>query len=254
MQKAIAAATLFAVFVCGSAGAQIVDRGARERALPHYRTGWEYMHAEAWPEAEKSFSQAVDVDTQFELAYYGLGQALMAQKRFIEATAAYVKCRDLYRAQAGRRFTSAQEAQRYREERLTELDDLARQLQSGPQSLRSQERLRQIQEQRKVVQESFQRGGNISIEDTVPSFVSLALGSAYFRSTKFADAEREYKAAINSDAKIGEAHNNLAVVYLMTGRADDAEREVKAAERVGFKVQPALKDDIKKAKQKGTNE
>jgi len=211
------------------------------------------MQVEAWPEAEKAFAQATDIDPQFELAFYGLGQALMAQKRFVQATSAYLRSRDLFRAQAGRRFTNAQEAQRYRQERLTEIEELIRQLQSGPQTLQSQERLRQVQERRRQVQENMQHGADISIENTVPSFVSLALGSAYFRSNRLADAEREYKAAINADTKAGEAHNNLAVVYLMTGRADEAEKEVKAAERAGFKVQPALKDDIKAAKKKGTN-
>ena len=54
----------------------------------------------------------------------------------------------------------------------------------------------------------------LSLEATVPPWVSLALGSAYFRAERFEDAEREYKATIAADSKAGEAHNNLAVVYL----------------------------------------
>ena len=42
----------------------------------------------------------------------------------------------------------------------------------------------------------------------------------------------------------GEAHSNLAVVYLITGRATEAEAEVKAAEKAGFRVNPKLKEDI----------
>jgi len=253
MRKSLASAVLLAIAcLAGAEAAWAQDRGARERALPHYRTGWEFMRAEAWPEAAKSFQQAIEVDTQFELAYYGLGQAYMAQKRFADATAVYVRCRDLFRAQSGRQFTNAQEAQRYRQDQLTEIDELIRQVQGGPQSLQSQERLRQLNDRRRQIQENIQRGSAITIENTIPAFVSLALGSAYFRSNKLADAEREYKAAINADTKASEAHNNLAVVYLMTGRPDDAEKEVKAAERAGFKVHPQLKDDIKAAKKKGT--
>jgi len=40
------------------------------------------------------------------------------------------------------------------------------------------------------------------------------------------------------------------VVYFVTGRLPDAEAEIKAAERVGFKVNPRLKDDIAAAKRK----
>jgi Flp pilus assembly protein TadD len=64
------------------------------------------------------------------------------------------------------------------------------------------------------------------------------------------DAERAYKATVEVDPKSGEAHNNLAVVYLTTGRIEDAERAVQAAEKAGFKVNQGLKDDIRAAKQK----
>ncbi len=244
--------TLFVIVVLLGAAAHAAaqDPSVRGRAMPPYRAGWEFLRAEAWPEAAKSFQEAIEIDPQFELAFYGLGQAWMAQKRFVEATSAYVRCRDLYRAQAGKQFTNAQEAQRYRADRLTEIDELIRQVQSGPQSLQSQERLRQLNERRREIQEFIQRGSSISIQNTVPSFVSLALGSAYFRSNKLEDAEREYKAAINADTKAGEAHNNLAVVYLLTGRAGEAEKEVKAAEKAGFKVHSQLKEDIKAAKKK----
>ncbi len=53
-----------------------------------------------------------------------------------------------------------------------------------------------------------------------------------------ADAEREYRAASKVEPKLGEAHNNLAVVLVLTGRLDDAEREMKAAEKAGFRVSP----------------
>jgi Flp pilus assembly protein TadD len=62
-----------------------------------------------------------------------------------------------------------------------------------------------------------------------------------------ADAEREYRETLRADPKIGEAHNNLAVVCLQTGRFQEADVELKAAERAGFRVNPQLKEDVKKA-------
>ena len=47
--------------------------------------------------------------------------------------------------------------------------------------------------------------------------------------------------------KFGEAHNNLAVIYMTSGRYKDAEAEVKAAEKAGFRVNPQFKEDLKKA-------
>jgi Flp pilus assembly protein TadD len=55
--------------------------------------------------------------------------------------------------------------------------------------------------------------------------------------------------AIKVNPKMGEAHNNLAFVYFRTGRLDEAESELKAAEKSGFAVNPRFKDDVKKAKQ-----
>lgn len=223
----------------------------RERARPHYRTGWEYMRIEAWADAAKSFQQAIDTDSKFEDAYYSLGRARMHLKRYAEAIEAYVTSRDLYRAYAGRMFTNQHEVQRYRQDRITELDQILRELRSGPQTMQIQERIRQVEDLRRQTQQDMQRGASYSIENTVPVFVSLALGSAYFRSGKLADAEREYMAAIAADPKAGEAHSNLAVVYLETGRFDDAEKSVKSAEKAGFRVHPQLKLDIKE-RRKGT--
>lgn len=223
----------------------------RQRARPHYMTGWQQMRAEAFEDAARSFDRAIEIDREFEDAYYGLGRAQMALKRYVEATASYTRCRDLYRQQAGKQFSNQQDAQRYRRERLEEIDQVLREYQQGPISARAQERARQLVEQRRQLKEALDRGVSNGIDATVPSYVSLALGSAYFRAGKLADAEREYKAAIAVDPKAGEAHSNLAVVYMETGRFADAERSVAAAEKAGFKVHPQLKQDIKD-RRKGT--
>ena len=58
--------------------------------------------------------------------------------------------------------------------------------------------------------------------------------------------DRAWEAAVQADPKLGEAHNNLAVYYLLSGRKAEAENAVKMAEKAGFKVNPQLKADIKK--------
>jgi len=241
---AVAAGAVLWAAAAGSTAAHGQATNARNRALPHYRAGFEHMRAEAWPEATKAFGEAIDIDPEFEIAYYGLGRSLMPQKKFGDATAAYVKCRDLYIAQSGRRFTNQHEAQRYRQDQMTELDEVIRSYQQGRQTMQTAQVLRNLQERRLQLQLHLERGANVSIDATVPAFVSLALGSAYFRLGQLADAEREYKAAIAADPKTGEAYSNLAVVYLQTGRHQEAEKAVKAAEKTGFKVNPMLKEDI----------
>jgi Flp pilus assembly protein TadD len=79
-----------------------------------------------------------------------------------------------------------------------------------------------------------------------PSELSLALGSAYFRTGQLEDAEREWRSAVDVNPGMGEAHNNLAALYAMTGRKPQAEAALKAAEKARFRVNPQLKEDIRK--------
>ena len=245
--------TLAAVLILGLAQAAPAQSPAdRERARIHERLGWENMKAEAWDAAAKSFSQAVEIDPDFDFAYYGLGRAQMAQRKYSDAITTLTKCRDLYRAQAGRQFSNAQEAQRYRNNRLIEIDDQIRQVQSGPQTASRQDMLRQLQNYRRDLQNEIQRGTNMTIGGSVPAYVSLSLGSAYFRAGQLAEAEREYKAAIEADSKSGEAMQNLAVVYMETGRFAEAAASIAAAKKTGFRVNPALEEDIKSRRKSGS--
>src|SRR6187397_1547421 len=98
------------------------------------------------------------------------------------------------------------------------------------------------------LEQARDRSNSFMVDIAVPYFVPMALGVAHFRSSHFADAEREYKEAIASNPASGETHNNLAVLYLTIGRYEDAENEVKAAEKVGFKINENLKSDIRAAR------
>lgn len=242
---------LLVTLIAATAVAAAQPPATRERARAPYRIGFEHLRAEAWEKAATAFQQAIDIDPSFEMAYYGLGRASLPQRKYVEAAAALAKARDLYRERGGQRFANKQEAQRYRRDQMTELDDIIRQYQSGPQTIRTQDVVRQLQDRKRDLQENMQRGNDMSIESEVPAYVSISLGSAYFRMGKLADAEREYKAAIAADPKAGEAHNNLAVVYMESGRLDEADKAVTAAEKAGFKVHPQLKKDIKDRKSAG---
>jgi superkiller protein 3 len=238
-----------ALAVAATAAAQVALPGARDRARAPYEAGLENMQTEAWDAAVAFFKSAIDIDPTFEMAHYMLGRTFMAQKRFVEAVSAYEKCRALYQQQSGRQFANAQERQRSRDTRLREIDELIRSYQSLRQTTQVQDTIRQLQNQKRIVEEAMSRGNStMTLSLTVPSYVSTALGSAYFRSGNLQAAEREYKAAIEADGKVGEAHSNLAVVYMETGRLGEAEKAVQAAERVGFRVAPALKAEIAKRK------
>jgi tetratricopeptide (TPR) repeat protein len=221
---------------------------AHDRAVIQVKVGWENMRAEKFEEAAREFQEAIDLDPKYADAHYSLGRADMALKKFPEAIAAYTRARGIYESYAGQQFTNAQDNQRRRKDQIVEIDERIRQLQTGPQTAVSQDQLRQAQDFRRRLEEDVTRGNNITIENSVPAWVLLALGSAHFRAGHMLDAERDYKAAITADPKAGEAHQNLAVVYMTMQRYADAERSLAAAKRTGFKVNPALEQELKDKK------
>jgi len=224
-----------------------------QRANLHYRLGWEALRAEAWADAVKEFQQALELDRKFKLAYYGLGRSLMALRRFDEAARAYEASRDLYQQQASEKFTNQFEVDKMRQDDQqqlqTALDALQRRggANSSPTLMIQIAQLKTQIEHIKTKRDAIR---DISLQSVVPAFVSLALGSAYFRQERFDDAERAYKAALDDDPTFGEAHNNLAVLYMMTGRLDDSTKEIALAEKSGFRVNPQFKQDLE-AKRKG---
>lgn len=223
----------------------------RQRATQPYEQGLDEMRQEAFDAAAKSFEAAVAIDDSFDMAYYMLGRAHLARRQYAAAIYALVKCRNLHQADTTRAFANMQESERLRRQRIQDLERLISELQLiAPQTFRIQEQIRQLEERKRQIQD-LDRNRGLDATKAVPAFVSLSLGSAYFRSDNIGEAEKAFLAAVAADPKTGEAHNNLAVVYMETGRLAEAEKAVKAAEKTGLKVNPALKEEIQKRK-KGT--
>ena len=213
--------------------------------MRHQRLGQENLHAEQWDKAEVEFTAAVKLEPTLEMAHYGLGQVYMNTRRFPAAVAAYLACRDAFVSNTARLASNDMQAERALDDEIRNLEDqrtlmasgrVTSMLSGGPVDL--DRRINDLRQRRL-------RDPNAAIH--TPTWISLALGSAYFRSGALPDAEREYRATLAVDPKLGEAHNNLAVVCLLTGRLTEADVEIKMAEKAGFKVNPQLKQDVKKA-------
>lgn len=225
-----------------------------QRASQYYMQGWSVLASEP-VEAEKDFQQAISVYPDFPLAHYGLGRSLMAQKRYSEALRSYLRSQELFRTQGSDRI--AQQVGLLRRYNSSEVNQAARVTGSdtrmtpqGPSRPTNATQM-ELQNQINMLQQATQQDSRTSVVGAVPGFVSLAVGSAYFRLNQLEDAEREYKRALEGDVKYGEAHNNLAVVYFLTERYDAAEQSIKAAEKSGYRVSQGLKDDIKRKKTGG---
>ena len=154
-----------------------------------------------------------------------------------KAVRAYLDCREAFKRNVADEAMGSVDADRRLQDQIQVLRDAVRNLQRVSQAsttVNVSASIIRINDQINLL-ESRRTRSVVGGTQPIPAGVSMALGSAYLRLGQQADAEREYKAALAVDPKFGEAHSNLAVVYLMTARYDEAEAEVEAAEKAGFK-------------------
>jgi tetratricopeptide (TPR) repeat protein len=233
--------------MAGTVMAQEPTPEMARKAQQHYKAGVELMQDERWDQAAEEFKAAIDIDPLMALAHYNLGQCRMPQKRYVEAVQAFQDSRDAFEKIG---MLSAKDREMRDRARRDEINDLKNDL-SRVHTLKvgvREHHAMRIEERIRALESMNSR--DLSENAKVPAGVLLALGSAYFRQDKLADAEREYREAIRLNNKLGAAHNNLAVVLLMTGRAEEAESELKLAERNGHRVPPRLKEDVRAARRK----
>jgi len=236
------------VALASAAASAPAQPGAVDRANDHFKAGMTALAHERFESAEREFTSAVQLDPLHDGAFYGLGQVYMATKRYPEAVKAYLDSRVAFQSGIAAEKSDAAAMERRIRDQLVVLKDYGRQLQRMPASTatlaaaieRNRENIRQL--------ESRLNRSSGGAAPPVPAGLSMALGSAYFRTQNLDAAERAYLEAIKVEPRFGEAHNNLAVVYMLTGRTELAEREVALAEESGFKVNPKLKDDLKSRK------
>jgi VWFA-related protein len=183
------------------------DRADTLRAHAQVKEGERLLAEEAFDPAAHAFESAIALDPGIVKAHYGLGKARMGLKEYAAAASAFEASRKAFRDYAAR-----QRRKRYQNRPGAEVVEHAAR---GDKPL-----------------------------DPLPPGLTLALGSAYFRMGRLADAEREYRATIETEPKVAEARVNLAVVLLMTGRPADAREQLEAAKRIGYTVPAGLEKDV----------
>ncbi len=225
-----------------AASQDLPDKHKRQQALQRYQAGLGHMRAEDWDAAEREFKAAIRLDPFLTLAHYSLGQTHMATRRYTEAVKAFESCNDAYMKVASLEITDSVLADQRRHEEIRELREAIRGFQTGVlKSYQAQNQILRLENRLQELERQKSRGPSGA---EIPAEFSLALGSAHFRSGALPEAERHYRAALKINPKMGEAHNNLAVVYMLTGRFDESKAELKLAEKAGFKVNPKFKEDL----------
>ena len=214
----------------------------QREAYQQYQRGQEFLSAEQFDRAVDAFQSATKLDPNFTDAYYGLGKAYMGLQRYASAIQAYEAC-----IEAARRIYSNRERDRAGTDQ--QITDQIRALRETVAAIRRQKTgniENQVLQVEARIRELERSKSSMSGPFEPPAEVLLSLGSAHFRNGNAEAAEQRWENAVKVNSKLGEAWNNLAVVYMRAGRKTDAETAVKNAERSGFRVNPRLKDDIRK--------
>jgi tetratricopeptide (TPR) repeat protein len=241
--RQIALVALMGLASVGAARAQTsLDAQKRREAEIAYRRGEERMRAESYEEAATHFRTAIKLDPLMSMAHYSLGQTQMALKSYPEAVEAYLGCRESFERIAALSTQDRNAIEKAREDEIRELKDSLLRVQQGKIKGNTMALEVGIQERLRVLEGSRMKGHEERLG--VPAEVMLALGSAYFRNGQLVEAEPAYKEAVQTDPKLGPAHNNLAVIYMLSQRYPEAKDALQRAEKSGFPVNPALKSDL----------
>jgi len=214
----------------------LVDSASHKDAMTFFRTGQELLSAEKFDDAVVALNKSVEKDPLLSIAHYGLGQAYMNLRRFASAAKSYRDAIEALRRLHELGQSNQFEVEKQRDDEIKELKRLTTGTSSDSLTkVRLEQRLRDLENQRTAIGGAFRP----------PAEMLLALGSALFRNGEVEGAEANWKAAVEVNPKYGEAHNNLAVIYMQTGRLAEAEAEMTLAEKNGFRVNPQFKSDLK---------
>ena len=228
-----------------------------KRAEQHDKNGWTKLEARDFKAAAEAFEAAVQIHPMYADALYGLGKARMALQQYEASASALERSRNSY-AHAGTEDAeyrllanvTRQNMIAAMRRRLAELEALSPPIggRGAPPSTSTE--VQDLRQQIRTLSAEREPGPVTGKPSPVPPFVSLALGSAYFHLERLPDAERHFREALAVEPKFGEALSNLALVCLLTGRAQEAQSYVRIAEEARFTINPELKRRIREALQK----
>jgi Tfp pilus assembly protein PilF len=242
--------------VCGA-----VSEEARTEARSRFEAAQEPLLAARWAEAEPPLAEALSLDPGHALAHYALGQAQIGLGRPSEAADSFRRSREAFRCLATADPERRARLERERADEIRSLRDTLRAFagrRMHERRIDGQEAnnrqpppteggdMRVVQELEKRLEEleRARRGA-----DPAPPGVTLALGTALVQAGRLREAEPELRAAVAAEPKSGDAHNNLAVVLMLTNRLDEAESEARLARKCGVPVNPRLFEEIRRRRE-----
>ncbi len=200
--------------------------------------------------ASQRFEQALALVRDLPDAHVGLGNIAMRRQRFEEALRHYEAAR------AGIVELAQQLKAREFEHQRTQLveaqilqDQIA--LVNAPTSRMSPGRKQMLtlnfETKSAAARQESTKSPDAKSDVRIPPELFFLIGNANARLGRLEEARLNWETCTGLDPAFAPVHNNLAVLYLQTGRLDDAQEHVVRAEQLGVAVNPQFKRDLDRA-------
>ncbi|HEX5044372.1 MAG TPA: tetratricopeptide repeat protein [Candidatus Polarisedimenticolaceae bacterium] len=203
--------------------------------------------------ASESFEKALAVFPDFPDAHLGLGHLAMAEARFDDALQNYQRARQGYLSFGGILQGLREENYRETQRRMGQVRDQISSLGRSTTNARTDPRTEaEITRNLTLLQDELRRLEAIeppkeNAGSDPPAEVWFYIGNAQFKLEKYDEARAAWETSAQLNPSFAMIHNNLAVIYWKAGRFNDAQTELATAERLGFPVNPKMKEDLARA-------
>jgi len=235
------------LFLLGTAPAfpqdsAFTNETAQHQAFRHYKTGQDLMRQEHFHEAVAEFKTATEFEPLMIVAYLGMGRAQMALKEYGQAVIAFKGCDDAFRRLAAASVSGRADPDNALQKEIFNLEGAQAMIEARNPRGGSPQTQVELTKMQTTLDDLKKLGEGLTAGPLPrPAECMLSLGSSYVYLGRLKDAESALKDAAMGRSKFGEAHNNLAVVYRMEGRTEEALKEVRLAEKYNFKVNADFK-------------
>jgi tetratricopeptide (TPR) repeat protein len=203
--------------------------------------------------ASDHFDKALGVIPGFPDALVGLGHLAMSEKRFDDALRSYQRAHEGYVALGGALQVIREQNFRDTQERMKNVRDQISSLGRASTNARTDARTEaEINRSLTMLQDELRRLEAIepprdNAGADPPAEIWFYIGNAQFKLERYDEARASWETSAKLNPSFPMIHNNLAVIYWKAGRFGDAQAALQTAERLGFPVNPKMKEDLAKA-------
>ena len=232
------------------------------KADEKYQEGLKYLSQENYDQAKESLQEALQALPIHSDAAYNLGVALYQTQDYQTALSHIDSAIQNYPQWHDHEYEMKTAYYHYAQARIIEIENQMRQLLGdaayhqyksgglkGLHSVPKEDAARILELQRSLTDMKEVLLPKQKAMQT-PAGYYFQAGNCYLRMQKYDEAHRCYLQAVETNPNHGDAHNNLAFIYFLAKQYEKSWEHLQKAEQCGVKINPQVKEQLKKAMEK----